>query len=61
MAEFLTFMLDPFTDGRGGIVMGFAPNSDAMSFQLASADAAPPGTSVPVAQDGTCGVAPMAA
>jgi uncharacterized protein with beta-barrel porin domain len=53
MTEFLTLMLDPFVDGRGGTVMGFAPNSDTLSFQLASADAASLTKSAPVAQGWT--------
>jgi autotransporter-associated beta strand protein len=53
MTEFLTLMLDPFVDGRGGTVLGFAPNSDTLSFQLASADAASLTKSAPVAQGWT--------
>ena len=53
MTEFLTLMLDPFIDGRGGTVLGFAPNSDTLSFQLVSADAASLTKSAPVAQGWT--------
>ena len=52
MTEFLTLMLDPFVDGRTGIVVGFAPDS-VTSFQLSSEDPASIAKSAPVAQGWT--------